>query len=237
MRGRPARAGRSPLRFDLLSGSGRQRLVLAVTLSLLMHAALITVGVKTGERPLRVPPPALQWVEVVPVTPARVPERPAAPMPLRAAVPSAAPAGQGAPAVAAQAPSGVAEAQPRMAAQDEAPLSCVAVQPLPGASSQQPAPVPWDSEGIARALQRERAWQRRHGPPAADALAAAPYRGAVSGVPSGQGVAVHESAGPDGRRVSRVEGPAGTYCVRVPSANRLPDQGAAPRLALPTHCL
>ncbi len=227
------------MRFDLRGRSSRRRLGLAVALSLLLHAALITVGVKTGGRLPRMPPPvekAMQWVEVVPVAPARAPERPTTPTPLRAAAPRAALAERTAPAIAVQAPSGVTEAAPRGAAEHSAtPLPGVAAQPRPGASSPQPTPVPWDSEGIARVLQRERTWQRRHGTPAADALV--PQREApVSGVRLGEGVSVHESVGGDGSRVSRVQGPAGAYCVRVPSANRLPEIGAAPRLAPVTNC-
>lgn len=122
-----------------------------------------------------------------------------------------------------------------MAAEYTAPLPSVAAQPRPGASSPRPAPVPWDSEGIARALQRERTWQRRHGAPTTEALAPQ-SAAAVSGVRLGEGVSVHESVGGDGSRVSRVQGAAGTYCVRVQSANRLPDHGAAPRLAPVTNC-
>lgn len=117
-----------------------------------------------------------------------------------------------------------------MALENPTSLPGVAAQPRPGASSPQPAPVPWDSEGIARALQQERTWQRRQGIPTAQALAPA------SGVHLREGISVHESVGGDGSRVSRVQGPAGTYCVRVPSANRLPEHGPAPRLAPVTNC-
>lgn len=56
------------------------------------------------------------------------------------------------------------------------------------------------------------------------------------GLPLGQAMSVRESVGADGSRGSRVEGTAGTYCVRLPSANRLQDVGAAPRVALVTNC-
>jgi len=117
-----------------------------------------------------------------------------------------------------------------MAVEYPAPLPGTAAQPRPGASSPQPAPVPWDSEGIARALQRERTWQRRQAAPTSAALVP------ESGVRLGEGVSEHGSVGGDGSRVTRVQGPAGTYCARVPSANRLPDLGAAPRLAAVTNC-
>ena len=89
---------------------------------------------------------------------------------------------------------------------------------------------------MARALQRERAWQRRNGAPASDALALQRVASAQA-LALGNGMSVHESAGADGSRVSRVQGAAGTaYCVRVPSANRLPELGSAPRLAPVTNC-
>lgn len=37
-------------------------------------------------------------------------------------------------------------------------------------------------------------------------------------------------------RVTRVESEAGVYCVRLPPANRLPQVGAAPRIATVTNC-
>lgn len=218
---------------------------MAVALSLLLHAALVTVGVKTAGHPPRMhssAEKAMQWVKVVPLAPARVPERPAAPMPLRVAVPRAAPAERTAPAAAALAPTAAlaplaaTESEPHLAAEHyTASPHGGAAPPLPGASNPQPASGTSDPEGIARALQRERNWQRRHGTPAAEALV--PQRAVpVSGMRLGEGVSVHESVGGDGSRVSRVQGPAGTYCVRVPSANRLPEIGAAPRLAPVTHC-
>ena len=233
------------MRFDLRGRSGHRRLGLAVALSVLVHAALVTVAVTTAGRPPRVLPPAekaMQWVEVVPVAPAQAPVRPVAPMPLRVAAPRAAPAERTAPAAAAlapaaaQAPLAATDSEPRLAAEhDTAFLHRAAAPPRPGASNPQPPSGTWDTEGIARALQRERNWQRRHGTPAAEALV--PQREVpVSGVRLGEGVSVHESVGGDGSRVSRVQGPAGTHCVRVPSANRLPEIGAAPRLAPVTNC-
>lgn len=106
--------------------------------------------------------------------------------------------------------------------------------PLPAASDTRDEPaVHWSPEGVARAARQERAWQRRHGTPAAAALAA----GAAGSAPRPLGTLTEKEwnnayAG----RVTRVESEAGVYCVRLPSANRLPEIGAAPRIATVTNC-
>lgn len=101
--------------------------------------------------------------------------------------------------------------------------------PLPAASDARDAPaVQWSPEDIARAARQEREWQRRHG--TAAALAAGPAPRAL-GTMSEREWQNHATG-----RVTRVESDAGVYCVRLPSANRLPEVGAAPRIAAVTNC-
>ena len=45
-----------------------------------------------------------------------------------------------------------------------------------------------------------------------------------------------ETVGASGGRVTRVEGPFGTYCIRAPQPGRPPATGAGPEMALPTNC-
>ena len=45
-----------------------------------------------------------------------------------------------------------------------------------------------------------------------------------------------ETVGASGGRVTRVEGPFGTYCIRSPPPGRPPATGAGPEMALPTNC-
>lgn len=88
---------------------------------------------------------------------------------------------------------------------------------------------------MGRADRQERAWQRRHGmAPAAQLAAQADGAGAAA---QGAPVPAREWRGGDGARVAQVQGPGGSaYCVRLPSANRLPELGAAPRVAPVTNC-
>ncbi len=106
--------------------------------------------------------------------------------------------------------------------------------PLPAASDAREEPtVHWSPEGVARAARQEREWQRRHGTPAAAALAA----GAAGSAPRPLGTLTEKewnNAYAD--RVTRVESEAGVYCVRLPSANRLQEIGAAPRIATVKNC-
>lgn len=96
-------------------------------------------------------------------------------------------------------------------------------------------PVHWSAEAVGRADRQERAWQRRHGlAPAAQLAAEAAGAGAS---PPGTAMASREWRGGDGARVAQVQGLGGsTYCVRLPSANRLPEMGAAARVAPVTNC-
>ncbi|MDZ7861642.1 hypothetical protein [Acidovorax sp.] len=239
---------------------------MAVALSLALHAALLVVWVNREPRrqPRALQPASvvMQWMEVT-VLPPAAPVAPAAPAasPPRTAVAAARVLPR--PAVGRSAPvptDPVPNSQNATAVQSEAGLAsavldgagnqaagraslstAIAAPPQPAASSPltasatPAAPAPWEADGIARALQRERAWQRRHGSPASEALAVRP-QAHEPGPPMGQAMSVRESVGADGSRGSRVQGAAGTYCVRVPSANRLQDVGAAPRVAPVTNC-
>ena len=49
-------------------------------------------------------------------------------------------------------------------------------------------------------------------------------------------VRLSETAGASGSRVTRVEGPLGTYCIRSPQPGRPPPSGAGPDSALATNC-
>ena len=110
-----------------------------------------------------------------------------------------------------------------------------APQPPASDSRMTNAPLRWSPDAVGRADRQEREWQRRHGDvPAAQRAAGA---GAGAAMPWGGAVATREWRGGDGSRVAQVQGLGGSsYCVRLPSANRLPDAGAAPRVAPVTNC-
>lgn len=227
----------------------RWRLAGAVAVALAMHGALLVGWVGAGGRTARTPRPApalaaaaMQWVTAIPQAPSRNAAAPAVAQaePKRTTV-DMAPARR----TATREPRATAEPAPAMSAdpftvreEGVAVQNAAAPAPLPTASGAQPSPVTaagWDADGIARALREERAWQRRHGAPAWGGPVAYTW-GPTPGL-SGSPVSVRdESVGADGSRLGRVQGPAGTYCVRVPSANRLPEVGAAPRLAPVTNC-
>lgn len=96
-------------------------------------------------------------------------------------------------------------------------------------------PVHWSAESVARADRQERAWQRRYGTASATQLVDAAGSAGVSS--PGGALVTREWRGGDGARVAQVQAPGGgTYCVRLPSANRLPELGAAPRVAPVTNC-
>ncbi|WP_140426861.1 hypothetical protein [Acidovorax sp. Root267] len=235
----------------------RRRLGMAVALSLVLHAALLTVWMKKEVRQPRARQPAtaaMQWVTVMAPPPAAPPPRaPKAEVAAAQVLPRSAlghpavAAGRSAhaptdPAPAARAAVGIAGAgvdgERHGAADRAAPPAQAAVPSQTAPSSPLPASAasaPWEADSIARALQRERTWQRRHGSPATDALTVR-REAPAPGLPMGHEMSVRESVGAGGGRVSRVQGAAGTYCVRVPSANRLPELGAAPRLAPVTTC-
>ncbi|CAN7626157.1 hypothetical protein [Acidovorax sp. LjRoot194] len=109
-----------------------------------------------------------------------------------------------------------------------------APQPPASDSRMTNAPLRWSPDAVGRADRQEREWQRRHGAVPAAQLAVGD--GAPADRPLGAAMSTREWRGGDGSRVTQVEGPAGTYCVRLPSANRLPDVGAAPRVAPVSNC-
>jgi hypothetical protein len=86
-------------------------------------------------------------------------------------------------------------------------------------------------EDVARALERERAWQRQHGPPPPRRWDAAP---ATAGL--GAGSTERDLRGADGTRTARVAGPWGSYCVELAPANQPAAMGAAPRIAPVRTC-
>ncbi|CAN7600010.1 hypothetical protein LJR129_004467 [Acidovorax sp. LjRoot129] len=229
----------------------RWRLAGAVAVALAIHGALLVAWVSPGWRGTRTARPspapsaaAMQWVTPIPQSPTRHAAAAAvAQAEPRRTTADMAPARRTAVREprAADEPTPVTSAGSVIARDDggAAPnaLTATAPAPLPPASGAQPsapAAAVGDTDGIARALRDERAWQRRHGAPAwGGPIASA--EGPAPGL-SGGSVSVRESVGADGSRVARVQGPAGSYCVRVPSANRLPDVGAAPRVAPVTNC-
>lgn len=228
------------------------RVACAVLASLLLHGAVLTAW--HGQRPhgapaLPVPRQAMEvlWIAAAPAAtalPAPQPmARPSALLPAQAAaktpVASLRPSRPPPPGPAAAAPPEAAlPAAPGPRADAVADAMTAAAPPPQRAASDSAVPdgpVQWSAEAVGRADRQERAWQRRHGATPAAQLAA----GAGSaGRPSpGGALAPREWRGGDGARVAQGQGPGGsTYCVRVPSANRLPELGAAPRVAPVTNC-
>ncbi|RUP24567.1 MAG: hypothetical protein EKK45_24215 [Curvibacter sp.] len=106
-------------------------------------------------------------------------------------------------------------------------------QPAPESARQtRPQALQLSPEALANSLQRERHWQKQHGDGHhfPDRLAAASFS-QTPGTTS-----LQENDHVNGGRLARVQGPLGTYCVRLPPPDRpLPD-GPAPRLALPGNC-
>lgn len=112
-----------------------------------------------------------------------------------------------------------ARAEPPQAAPESAPQT-------------RPQALRLSPEALANSLQRERRWQQQHG----DGHRF-PDRFAAPGPSQAPGTtSLQESDHGNGGRLARVQGPLGTYCVRLPPPDRpLPD-GPAPRLALPSNC-
>ncbi|MBV7430280.1 MULTISPECIES: hypothetical protein [unclassified Acidovorax] len=127
---------------------------------------------------------------------------------------------------------------PARAVQQPPPQAATAAAPapeLPASDSRMAdAPLRWSPDAVGRADRQEREWQRRHGAVPAAQLAVGD--GAPAARPLGAAISTREWRGGDGSRVTQVESPSGTYCVRLPSANRLPDVGAAPRVAPVSNC-
>jgi hypothetical protein len=237
------------------AGSGarrHQRLGFAALVSLLLHGAAVTAWHLHSPPQRRTPPAArqamqVQWITAAPQaqlqhaaaagaappTEARAahrPERrPDAAMHPTAQVPTQAPTPAGAPLAVQTYVPGVADAQSTAAAPPP--------QPPASHSGVNDAPVNWSAEAIGRADRQERQWQQRHGRASVAAQLAAGRGNAPAAAALGASLSTREWRGGDGARVTQVQLPGGSsYCVRLPSANRLPDQGAAPRVAPVSNC-
>ena len=208
----------------------RKRAIQAALAAVLLHAALLTAwSLHTDRTPA---PPAqrqameVQWItaEVAPLPAMRQEALQMAPHipPPRKAEAARAEAAAPVEAMAVQA--------------TDSPLQSRAA---PAADSRTGDAVHWNAEALNRADRQERQWQRRHGTSSAAQMAAqqlAAGLGDSRTTSLGATGATREWNGSDGSRVTQVQGPGGTYCVRLPSANRLPDMGAAPRIAPVSNC-
>ncbi|CAN7657369.1 hypothetical protein [Acidovorax sp. LjRoot117] len=237
--------------------SRRRRVAVAVVASVLLHGVILTAWNLPSSRIFPSPPAPpsasprqameVQWItpaEVLqPATAVREPERaqarPQGSVPASASRPVRAaerPRSANAPA---EAVTGTVIGSPPPAVQQPPAQAATAAAPapqLPASDSRMAdAPLRWSPDAVGRADRQEREWQRRHGEvPAAQRAAGA---GAGAAMPWGGAVATREWRGGDGARVAQVQGLGGSsYCVRLPSANRLPDVGAAPRVAPVTNC-
>lgn len=106
-------------------------------------------------------------------------------------------------------------------------------QPAPESARQtRPQALVLSPEALADSLQRERYWQQQHGD-----RNRLPDRFAAPGPSHAPGTTnLQEIDQGHSGRLARVQGPLGTYCVRLPPPDRpLPD-GPAPRQALPGNC-
>ncbi len=215
---------------------GRWRLGCAVAASLMLHATGLWWWLVQPAPAVRVSAPLARqamevlWIMVEP-TESATPASPL-PVPIR---------GEGRSAQAdAPRPGQAREARsvpphaPDAPSEDTGQTVVALPAPLPAASDPREAPaVHWSPEGVARAARQESEWQRRHGAPAAAALAA----GTGGSAPRPLGTLTEkEWNNAYTGRVTRVESAEGVYCVRLPSANRLPEIGAAPRIATVTNC-
>lgn len=234
-----------------LGSRRRARVVYAVLASVLLHGAVITVWNLQSRHGRQVPPVPrqameVQWIGAVPEAPAPPAPQPSPrpELPLQARVPSKSSAATFRPSHRHEPGSGavVQAPEPAGAAALEAASQGAPTQEMAAPAPQRPAsdsrmtdaPLRWSPDAVGRADRQEREWQRRHDDvPAAQRAAGA---GSAAAIPLGGVPAVREWRGGDGSRVTQVEGPAGTYCVRLPSANRLPDVGAAPRVAPVSNC-
>jgi hypothetical protein len=247
------RTGRMDIGIGAGSGARRhQRLGFAALVSLLLHGAAVTAWHLHSPPQRRTPPAArqamqVQWITATPQ--ARLQRAPAAGAEtfakdgaaLRGPVRTAN-GPQRRPDAATRAPAQAGRAQ---AVQASVPHFAGAQPTLEAPTPQRPAshsgaddaPVRWSPEAVGRADRQERRWQQRHGSGPAAAQLAAATESASPGTPLGGSLSAREWRGGDGARVAQVQGPDGSsYCVRLPSANRLPDQGAAPRVAPVSNC-
>ena len=226
----------------MCAAPARRRLVWAVAGSLMLHVVGLAVLWRTlvplsARLPpgVRVPPPTMLWVAITP-TPTPTPT------PVSTAV---VPGETGEKAGAHSVPLGARRLataaivrplpsarvrQSTASPEIEAPVTAAISMPSRPASTAQPQAAP-GPEAVVRALERERAWQRRQG------LAHAPQTwGSEAPVTMGAGAVMRALRGPGGSRTTKVSGPWGDYCVELPSANQPPAMGAAPRMALARTC-
>jgi len=218
----------------------RQRLVWAVAGSLMLHGVGLAVLWRTLvpqsvlPTPSLVPPPAMLWVALAP-TPTPVPAPAAGVVPGEtgeaAGARSAAPRARrlATAAIVQPLPRGRVR-QPAASPEMQAPVAAAVSMPSPPASTAQPQAAP-GPDAVVRALERERAWQRRQGrsraPQAWDGEASATL---------GAGAVVRDLRGPGGSRTAKVSGPWGDYCVELPSAKQPPAMGAVPRMVPARTC-
>ena len=213
----------------------RGRLVWAAAGSLMLHAVGLAVLWRTLvphsvlPAPSQVPPPAMLWVALAPAP---------APAPAPAfAVPGETDKAAGR-APQRQEPEGLPQRPssgrcretraPSMASPAlSAPEAAVVAMPGPPASAAQPQAAP-GPDAVVRALERERAWQRRQG------RARAPQSwGDEAAIAMGAGTVVRDRAGPGGSRTTKVSGPWATIAWSCPpSTSRRP---WAPRRAWRLH--
>lgn len=221
-----------------MAPAASRRLLGALAVSLLLHAALggawwagRTAPSVEATEPAAAPltlvwaaAPAVPGPPPAPTAQRGTPDRPtAATPPPRVRMPTT--------RQSTHATLGPAGPQGIAAAPDAPPVDAAA----PAVATKAPpasAPVDPLAIDVARALAREQAWQRRQG--------ALPPAGGVGGpgAPRPLGAQMQEQAlhGAGGTRLTRVSGPAGDYCVELPSADQLPALGAAPRLAPTRTC-
>ena len=208
----------------------RKRAIQAALAAVLLHAALLTAWSLHTER-TPAPPAQRQAMEVQWIT-AEVAPPPAMQQEALQMAPHIPP-----PRKAEAARAEAAAPVEAMAVQaTDSPLQSRAA---PAADSRTGDAVHWNAEALNRADRQERQWQRRHGTSSAAQMAAqqlAAGLGDSRTTSLGATGATREWNGSDGSRVTQVQGPGGTYCVRLPSANRLPDMGAAPRIAPVSNC-
>ena len=220
----------------------RKRVIHAALATVLLHAALLTAWSLHTSR-TTAPPDArrameVQWITTEVAPPPTVPREALRMQPPRKAeaMSTARPAKPANPerSDATLAPARAEAAPPVEAMAVQATDTPPQSRAAQAADSQTGDAVHWNAEALSRADRQERQWQRRYGTPSAAQLAA--EQGISRITPAGTTLATREWSGSDGSRVTQVQGPGGTYCVRLPSVNRLPDMGAAPRIAPVSNC-
>lgn len=221
----------------------RQRLVWAVAGSLMLHGVglavlwrtLVPQSVLPTES--QVQPPAMLWVALVPAT-TPVPAAAVAVPSETAGARSATPGGRRLATAATIRPvprghvrqsTASPEMETPVAAAAAAAAASASAPSLPASAAQPQAVLGPDV--VARALARERDWQRRKG------LVHAPQTWAREAPATmGAEAVVRDLRGPGGSRTTKVSGPWVDYCVELPSANQPPAMGAVPRMVPARTC-